>query len=123
VFALATAVIMAHILFVSLAAVEPGASRVDHLLGAFVSLSVGALFVWLYPRLRMGLRAIAALVFGLLALVSAALVIKGAAAAGRPKTLWEIPGAGHTGGLKAQPQQYEQRVIAFFERALLGALA
>ena len=28
--------------------------------------------------------------------------------------------AGHTGGLDARPREYEARVIAFFERALLG---
>ena len=41
-------------------------------------------------------------------------------AAGEPKTVWAIPEAGHTGGLDARPREYEARVIAFFERALLG---
>jgi hypothetical protein len=41
------------------------------------------------------------------------------AAAGEPKTLWKIADAGHTDGLTAHPQAYEQRVIAFFDRALL----
>jgi hypothetical protein len=41
------------------------------------------------------------------------------AAAGEPKTLWEIPEAGHTGGLEAHLQEYERRVIAFFDHALL----
>ncbi len=40
-------------------------------------------------------------------------------AAGEPKTLWEIPGAGHTSGIRAQPEEYERRVIAFFDQALL----
>jgi uncharacterized protein len=40
------------------------------------------------------------------------------AAAGEPKTLWKIADAGHTGGLDAHPEQYERRVIAFFDRAL-----
>ena len=39
-------------------------------------------------------------------------------AAGAPKTLWEIPGAGHTGGIRAQPAEYERRVIGFFNQAL-----
>src|SRR3954468_21780537 len=39
--------------------------------------------------------------------------------AGRPKALWEIPGAGHAGGIRAQPREYERRVIAFFNKALL----
>ena len=43
------------------------------------------------------------------------------AAAGEPKTIWVIPEAGHTGGLTARPAEYERRVIAFFDRALLSA--
>lgn len=43
------------------------------------------------------------------------------AAAGQPKQLWMVPGAQHTGGLRARPDEYEQRVIAFFDEALLGA--
>lgn len=42
------------------------------------------------------------------------------AAAGQPKQIWKVPGAKHTGGLKAQPAEYERRVVAFFDRALLG---
>jgi fermentation-respiration switch protein FrsA (DUF1100 family) len=41
-------------------------------------------------------------------------------AAGQPKTLWEVPGAGHTGGLDAQPDEYERRVVGFFDEALLS---
>jgi dienelactone hydrolase len=40
------------------------------------------------------------------------------AAAREPKTLWEIPESKHVGGLAARPEQYERRVIAFFDRAL-----
>jgi fermentation-respiration switch protein FrsA (DUF1100 family) len=40
-------------------------------------------------------------------------------AAGEPKQIWEIPEASHTGGIDARPQEYERRVIAFFDRALL----
>jgi uncharacterized protein len=43
------------------------------------------------------------------------------AAAGAPKTLWEVPGSGHVGGINAQPMQYERRVVGFFDRTLLGA--
>jgi uncharacterized protein len=39
-------------------------------------------------------------------------------AADEPKDLWEVPGAGHTGGLDAQPGEYESRVNSFFERYL-----
>jgi uncharacterized protein len=42
------------------------------------------------------------------------------AAAGAPKTLWKIADAGHTRGLDAHPAQYEHRVVAFFDHALLG---
>ena len=42
------------------------------------------------------------------------------AAAGEPKQLWNVPGAEHTGGLKAQPEEYERRVVDFYDRELLG---
>ena len=34
-------------------------------------------------------------------------------------TLWKIADAGHTGGLDAHPAEYEQRVVAFFDHALV----
>ena len=41
--------------------------------------------------------------------------------AGGPTAVhWEIPRAGHTGGLVAAPEEYERRVVGFFDRALLG---
>jgi uncharacterized protein len=43
------------------------------------------------------------------------------AVAGRPKAIWKVPGSGHIGGIDAQPKEYEQRVIAFFDGALLEA--
>ena len=42
------------------------------------------------------------------------------AAAGEPRQLWKVPGAEHTGGIEARPAEYERRVIAFYDRALLG---
>ena len=42
------------------------------------------------------------------------------AAAGEPKSIWKVPGSSHTGGIDAQPADYERRVIAFFDRALLA---
>ena len=42
------------------------------------------------------------------------------AAARTPKTLWEVPQGGHTHALSALPREYERRVIAFFDQALLG---
>ena len=41
-------------------------------------------------------------------------------AAREPKELWLVPGAGHTGGIEAQPDEYERRVVGFFDDALLG---
>ena len=38
-----------------------------------------------------------------------------------PKEIWEVPEAGHVGGLEARPQGYERRVIGFFDDALLAA--
>jgi uncharacterized protein len=39
-------------------------------------------------------------------------------AAGQPKQLWKTD-SGHTGGYDADPPEYERRVVAFFDRALL----
>ena len=41
------------------------------------------------------------------------------AAAGEPKQIWRVPGAEHTGGIDAHPAEYERRVIAFLDTALL----
>ena len=43
------------------------------------------------------------------------------AAAGEPKAIWKVPRSKHTGGIDARPAEYEQRVIGFFDRALLEA--
>lgn len=42
------------------------------------------------------------------------------AAAGAAKTIWQVPGSGHVGGINAQPKEYERRVVGFFDRSLLG---
>jgi uncharacterized protein len=39
-------------------------------------------------------------------------------AAGDNVELWEIPESGHVGGLEARPQEYERRVVGFFDRTL-----
>jgi hypothetical protein len=44
-------------------------------------------------------------------------------AAGEPKAIWKVPGSEHTGGIDARPTEYEQRVIAFFDNALLNETA
>ena len=36
-----------------------------------------------------------------------------------PKALWEIPDAGHVGGWNVRSEEYEARIVAFFEEALL----
>jgi uncharacterized protein len=43
-------------------------------------------------------------------------------AAGAPKQLWRVDGAGHTGGYQAAPRTYERRVVGFFDHALLDEL-
>jgi predicted acyl esterase len=42
------------------------------------------------------------------------------AAAGEPKALWEIPETGHGGAWGARPAEYEERIVAFFDQALLA---
>jgi hypothetical protein len=42
------------------------------------------------------------------------------AAAGEPKQIWHVGGSEHTGGIDAQPAEYERRVIGFLDRALLS---
>jgi dienelactone hydrolase len=41
-----------------------------------------------------------------------------AQAAGDSATLWEIPESGHVGGQEARPEEYERRVVGFFDEAL-----
>jgi uncharacterized protein len=36
-----------------------------------------------------------------------------------PKEIWEVPGSKHMGGIEAQPEEYERRVVGFFDRTLL----
>ena len=42
------------------------------------------------------------------------------AAARGEKEIWEVRGAGHIGGVEAQPEEYERRVVGFFDRTLLS---
>ena len=41
-------------------------------------------------------------------------------AAKEPKMLWVIPEAGHISGPSARPEEYEERIVRFFDQALLG---
>lgn len=36
-----------------------------------------------------------------------------------PKTLWQIPETGHGGGPDARPKEYKERLVSFFDAALL----
>jgi hypothetical protein len=40
-------------------------------------------------------------------------------AAGEPKTLWQESNVGHVGMRTVYPEQYEKKVFAFFDSALL----
>ena len=39
-------------------------------------------------------------------------------AGGTGTELWVVPGAGHTGGLRTRPAEYERRTTTFLDRAL-----
>jgi dienelactone hydrolase len=41
--------------------------------------------------------------------------------AGASAALWEIPESKHVGGIRARPEEYERRVVGFFDRALRPA--
>lgn len=41
-------------------------------------------------------------------------------AAGEPKELWFVPEAGHVNFEKFRPEEYEQRLLAFYDQYLLG---
>lgn len=43
-------------------------------------------------------------------------------AANEPKAIW-TPSGGHVGGLEAEPEEYERRVVAFLDESLLGGSA
>jgi uncharacterized protein len=74
-FAVATAVIVAHVLVDSFVVLEPGARRADHLAAGLVPFIVGGAAIWLYPRLRPGFRATVSIFFGSLALVGAGIAL------------------------------------------------
>ena len=40
--------------------------------------------------------------------------------AGKPKALWRVPGASHTGGVDSHPLAYERHIVAFLDRGLLS---
>jgi fermentation-respiration switch protein FrsA (DUF1100 family) len=41
-------------------------------------------------------------------------------AAGEPKTLWEVPGAGHAESWQASPDEYKERIVLLFKQTLLA---
>jgi alpha/beta superfamily hydrolase len=77
VFRAATTVIALHIVDAELVQPQAGTAARDHLSAALVPLAVAVAVAVLYPRLRAGLRAAAALVFGVLALVAAWIAVGG----------------------------------------------
>jgi hypothetical protein len=40
------------------------------------------------------------------------------ATAGEPKEIWEVPNGQHIAGITTEPEEYERRVLAFFDDAL-----
>jgi len=42
-------------------------------------------------------------------------------AAQEPKSLWIIPEAGHIESISTRPQEYEEKVVEFFDDAMLGS--
>ena len=42
------------------------------------------------------------------------------AGAREPKRIWEVPGGRHIAGITTRPEEYERRVIEFFDEVLLG---
>jgi hypothetical protein len=40
--------------------------------------------------------------------------------AAAPKEIWEVPESTHINGLATRPEEYERRVVAFFDDALLS---
>lgn len=80
IFLFAVAAIVLHIVDDEFLQPQPGTSARDHLLAALVPIAVAILAAVAYPRLRPGLRAAIALVFGLLALVAGMIALGGARA-------------------------------------------
>ena len=84
----AVAAVVLHIADDELVQPQPGTSARDHLLAACVPIAVALLGAFAYPRLRPGLRAAIALVFGLLALVAGMIAVGGARAEGLSGSGW-----------------------------------
>jgi pimeloyl-ACP methyl ester carboxylesterase len=42
------------------------------------------------------------------------------AAAGEPKTLWEVPEAGHAASWSTNPDEYQEKILSLFNQALLA---
>jgi len=67
---------------------QPGTTARDHVAAALVPLAVALLAALAYGRLRPGLRAAIALVFGILALVGGLIAVGGALADGLSRAEW-----------------------------------
>lgn len=88
IFAAATAVIAAHITDYEFVHRQPGTAVGDHLAAGLVPICVALAAAWGYPRLRAGLRAGLALVFGILSIVAGMIALSGAGAEGLSGSDW-----------------------------------
>jgi len=87
-FTAATALIVVHIADDEFLQRQPGTSIRDHLAAGLVPIGVALAAAWGYPRLRAGLRAGIALVFGILSIVAGAIALEGAGAEGLYGSDW-----------------------------------
>jgi fermentation-respiration switch protein FrsA (DUF1100 family) len=88
VFAAATATVIAHIADDELVQRQPGTSIHQHLPAALIPIAAATAAAIAYPRLRPGLRATIALVFGSLSLVAAFIALAGGRAEGLHGSEW-----------------------------------
>jgi hypothetical protein len=87
-FALATALIVLHIADDEFAARQPGTSLANHLAAGLVPILVALAAAWGYRRLRAGLRAEIAFVFGILSVVAGMIALGDARANGLTGSDW-----------------------------------
>jgi len=87
-FATATALIVLHIVDDEFLQRQPGTSIRDHLTAGLVPIAVALAAAWGYRRLRAGLRAGLALVFGILSIVEGMIALGGARADGLSGSDW-----------------------------------
>jgi dienelactone hydrolase len=105
---------------------QPGSGLAKYTLGALMSVAkTAAVAVSSNQAPPANLRDLAAKVDEPMLLIAAPIHGAGeqlnrgyAAAAGDSATLWEIPEADHMGGQESRPEEYERRVVGFFDEHL-----